>query len=95
MIREKYSSALLADSFVRKTDWQKVDNMTMTHDDLYAHTRETNVGASPFDIGNPPPKKKKDDVQEYVPINTTHPPSKSQKNRKVTHERAKYRAYRP
>ena len=64
-------SAPLAKNFVRETDWQKDDNIIVTHDDLYAHTWDTNFGADPFDTELP--DNEQDDIQEYVPIN--HPPS--------------------
>ena len=34
-------SAPFADNFVRETDWQKDDNIMVTHDYLYAHTWDT------------------------------------------------------
>ena len=64
-------SAPLADNFVRETDWQKDDNIIVTHDDLYAHTWDTNFGTDPFDTELP--ENEQDDIQEYVP--TTRPPS--------------------
>ena len=64
-------SAPLADNFVRETDWQKDDNKTVTHDDLYAHTWDTSFGSNLFDTELP--NNEQDDIQEYVPIN--HPPS--------------------
>ena len=43
----------------------------VTHDDLYAHTWDTNFGTDPFEIELP--DNEQDDIQESVPIN--HPPS--------------------
>ena len=70
-LRKFTPSAPLADNFVRETDWQKDDNIIVTHDDLYAHTWDTNFGTDPFDTELP--DNEQDDIQEYVPIN--HPPS--------------------
>ena len=75
-MRKSTPSAPLADNFVRETDWQKDDNIIVTHDDLYAHTWEiqtwgTNFGTDPFDTELP--ENEQDDIQEYVPIN--RPPS--------------------
>ena len=70
-MRKFTPSAPLADNFVRETDWQKDDNIIVTHDDLYAHTWDTNFGTNPFDTELPDTEQ--DDIQEYVPIN--HPPS--------------------
>ena len=64
-------SAPLADNFVRKTDWQKDDHISVTHDDLFALTWDTNFGTNPFDIE--PPDHEQDDIQEHVPID--HPPT--------------------
>ena len=64
-------SAPLADNFVRETDWQKDDNIIVAHNDLYAHTWDTNFGTDPFDTELP--DNEQDDIQEYVPIN--RPPS--------------------
>ena len=63
-------SAPLADNFVRETDWQKDDNIIVTHNDLYAHTWDTNFGTDPFDTELP--DNEQDDIQEYVPINRPH-----------------------
>ena len=49
----------------------KNDNIIVTHDDLYAHTWDTNFGTDPFDTKLP--DNEQDDIQEYVPVN--HPPS--------------------
>ena len=70
-LRKFTPSAPLADNFVRETDWQKDDNIIVTHDDLYAHTWDTNFGTDPFDTELP--DNEQDDIQEYVPMN--HPPS--------------------
>ena len=70
-MRKFTPSAPLADNFVRETDWQKDDNIRVTHDDLYAHTWDTTFGTNPFDTELPDDEQ--DDIQEYVPIN--HPPS--------------------
>ena len=70
-LRKFTPSAPLADNFVRKTDWQKDDNILVTHDDLYAHTWDTNFCTDPFDTELP--DNEQDDIQEYVPIN--RPPS--------------------
>ena len=70
-MRKFTPSAPLADNFVRETDWQKDDNIIVTHDDLYAHTWDTNFGTDPFDTELP--DNEQDDIQEYVPIN--RPPS--------------------
>ena len=43
--------APLADIFVRKTDWQKDDQMPIAKDDLYAQSWSTNFGSKPFDDG--------------------------------------------
>ena len=64
-------SAPLADNFVRKTDWQKDDHISVTHDDLFALTWDTNFSTNPFDIE--PPDHEQDDIQEHVPID--HPPT--------------------
>ena len=70
-LRKFTPSAPLADNFVSETDWQTDDNIRVTHDDLYAHTWDTNFGTNPFDTELPDTEQ--DDIQEYVPIN--HPPS--------------------
>ena len=70
-LRKLAPSAPLADIFVRKTDWQKDDKIIVTHDDLYAHTWDTNFGTDPFDTELP--DNVQVDIQEYVPIN--RPPS--------------------
>ena len=70
-LRKFTPSALLANYFVRETDWQKDDNIIIPHDDLYAHTWATNFGTDPFDTELP--DNEQDDIQDYVPIN--HPPS--------------------
>ena len=64
-------SAPLADNFIRGTNWQKDDNIIVTHDDLYAHTWDTNFGTDPFDTELP--NNEQDDIQEIVPMN--HPPT--------------------
>ena len=69
-MRKFTPSEPLADNFVRETDWQKDDNI-VTHDDLYAHTWDTNFGTDPFDTELP--DNEQDDIQENVPIN--RPPS--------------------
>ena len=63
-------SAPLANNFVRETDWQKSGTIVVTHDDLYAHTWDTNFGINPFDTEI---DSFDTDTQEYVPIK--HPPS--------------------
>ena len=70
-LRKYTPSAPLADNFVGETDWQKEDNIIVTHDDLYAHTWDTNFGTDPFDTELP--DNEQDEIQEYVPIN--RPPS--------------------
>ena len=70
-LRKFTPSAPLADNFVRETDWQKDDNMIVTHDDLYAHTWDTNFGTDPFETELP--DNEQEDIQEYVPVN--RPPS--------------------
>ena len=69
-MRKCTPSAPLADNLVRERDWQKDDNIIVTHD-LYAHTWDANFVSNPFDtelFDN-----EQDDIQEYVPIN--HPPT--------------------
>ena len=70
-MRKFIPSAPRADNFVGETDWQKDDNIIVTHDDLYAHTWDTNFGTNPFDTELP--DNEHNDIQEYVPMN--HPPS--------------------
>ena len=70
-LRKFTPSAPLANNFVRETDWQKDDNIIVTHDDLYAHTWDTNFGTDPFDTELP--DNEQDDIQDFVSIN--HPPS--------------------
>ena len=70
-LRKFTPSAPLADNIVRETDWQKDDNIIVTHDDLCAHTWDTNFGTDPFDTEFP--DNEQDDIQEYEPIN--RPPS--------------------
>ena len=70
-LRKFTPSAPLANNFVRETDWQKDDNIIVTHDDLYAHTWDTNFDTDPFDTELP--DNEQDDIQECVPIN--RPPS--------------------
>ena len=65
-LRKFIPSAPLADNFVRETDWQKDDNIKVTHDDLYAHTWSTNFGTDPFDTELP--DNEQDDIQDYVSI---------------------------
>ena len=43
----------LADSFNREIDWQTDEIITVTQDDLYAYTSDTNFGTNPFDISPP------------------------------------------
>ena len=59
-MRKFTPSAPLADNFVRETDWQKDDHITVTNDVLYAQTWNTNFGTNPFDIE--PPDHEQDDV---------------------------------
>ena len=66
-MRKFTPSAPLADNFVRETDWQKDDNIIVTHDDLYALTWDTNSGTDPFETELP--DNEQDHIQEYVPIN--------------------------
>ena len=69
--------ALLADIFVRESDWQKDDQMTVTHDDLYAQSWKTNFGPNPFEDSPPDYTQITDDI-EYVPVEVpenNHPPS--------------------
>ena len=70
-LRKSTPSATLVDRFVRKTDWQNDENVTVTHDDWYAHTWNTNFGTNPFNIE--PRDHNQDDVLECVPI--THTPT--------------------
>ena len=42
-LRKATPSALLADNFVRETDWLKGDNTPVTLDGLYAHTWDKNL----------------------------------------------------
>ena len=69
-MRKFTPSAPLADNFIGETDWQKDDNIIVTHDDLYAHTWDTNFGTDPFDTELP--DNEQDEIQEYVPINRPH-----------------------
>ena len=68
-LRKYTPSAPLADNFVRETDWQKDDNIIVTHDDLYAHTWDTNFGTDPFDTELP------DNEQDDTRICTDKPPT--------------------
>ena len=66
-LRKFTPSAPLANNFVRETDWQKDDNIIVTHDDLYALTWDTNSGTDPFETELP--DNEQDHIQKYVPIN--------------------------
>ena len=57
----------LADIFFRRTDWQKHDQMQVTHDDLYTQSCNTNYGPNPFDR-NPQDYSQNTDKKDYVPI---------------------------
>ena len=68
-LRKFAPSAPLADNFVREIDWRKDDNIIVTHDDLYAHTWDTNFGTDPFDTELP------DDQQDDIHVPINRPPS--------------------
>ena len=71
------SQAPLADIFVRESDWQKDDQIPVTHDDLYAQSWNTNFGPDPFEESPPDYTQVTDDI-EYVPVEVpenNHPPS--------------------
>ena len=74
-LRKFTPQAPLADIFVRESDWQKDDQMSVAHDDLYAQSWNTNFGPNTFEE-NPPEFTHNDDV-EYVPCqkhDINHPP---------------------
>ena len=76
-LRKFTPQAPLADIFVRETDWQKDDQMTIANDDLYAQSWNTNFGAKPFD-DIPSDAIHNTEDTEYVPIqipNNSRPPS--------------------
>ena len=76
-MRKFTPQAPLADIFVRESDWQKDDQMPVTHDDLYAQSWNTNFGPNPFEESPPDYTKITDDI-EYVPVEVpenNHPPS--------------------
>ena len=66
-LRKFTPQAPLADIFVRETDWQKDDQMTIANDDLYAQSWNTNFGANPFD-DIPSDAIHNTEDTEYVPI---------------------------
>ena len=76
-LRKFTPQAPLADIFVRESDWQKDDQIPVTHDDLYAQSWNTNFGPNPFEESPPDYTQITDDI-EYalveVPENN-HPPS--------------------
>ena len=76
-LRKFTPQAPLADIFVRETDWQKDDQMTIANDDLYAQSWNTNFGANPFD-DIPSDAIHNTEDTEYVPIqipDNSRPPS--------------------
>ena len=76
-MRKFTPQAPLADIFVRETDWQKDDQMTIANDDLYAQSWNTNFGANPFD-DIPSDAIHNTEDTEYVPIqipDNSRPPS--------------------
>ena len=76
-VRKFTPQAPLADIFVRESDWQKDDQMPVTHDDLYAQSWNTKFGPNPFE-DNPPDYTQITDDIEYVPVEVpenNHPPS--------------------
>ena len=76
-LRKFTPQAPLADIFVRKSDWQKDDQMAITNDDLFAQSWNTNFGSNPFDDGPPQYSLNTDDT-EYIPIqipDENRPPS--------------------
>ena len=66
-LRKFTPQAPLADIFVRETDWQKDDQMIVSHDDLYAQSWNTNFGPNPFEE-SPHESTLNTDNIEYVPI---------------------------
>ena len=66
-LRKFTPQAPLADIFVRETDWQKEDQMIVSHDDLYAQSWNTNFGPNPFEE-SPHESTLNTDNIEYVPI---------------------------
>ena len=76
-LRKFTPQAPLADIFVRETDWQKDDQMIVSHDDLYAQSWNTNFGPNPFEE-SPHEYTLNTDNIEYVPIeipDQNRPPS--------------------
>ena len=76
-LRKFTPQAPLADIFVRESDWQKDDQIPVTHDDLYAQSWNTNFGPNPFEESPPDYTQITDDI-EYVPVEVpenNHPPS--------------------
>ena len=76
-LRKFTPQAPLADIFVRETDWQKDDQMTIANDDLYAQSWNTKFGANPFD-DIPSDAIHNTEDTEYVPIqipDNSRPPS--------------------
>ena len=65
-MRKFTPQAPLADIFVRESDWQKDDQMSVAHDDFYAQSWKTNIGPNPFEE-KPPDVTLNDDDVEYVP----------------------------
>ena len=65
-LRKFPPQAPLADIFVRESDWQKDDQMSVALDDLYAQSWNTNFGPNPFEE-NPPDFTLNEDDVEYVP----------------------------
>ena len=77
-LRKFTPQAPVADIFVRESDWQKDDQISVAHDDLYAHSWNTNFGPNPF-LENPPERSLNDDDVEYVLCQVSknkHPPSR-------------------
>ena len=66
-LRKFTPQAPLADIFVRETDWQKDDQMIVSHDDLYAQSWNTNFGPNPFEESLRESTLKTENI-EYVPI---------------------------
>ena len=66
-LRKFTPQALLADIFVRESDWQKDDLMPVAHDDLYAQSWNTNFGPNPFEDSPPDYTQITDDI-EFVPV---------------------------
>ena len=81
-MRKRTPQAPLADIFVRKTDWQKPDQMPIANGDLYAQSWNTNLGSNPFDDG-PSEYIQNTEDKEYIPIQilikTALPPQDFQK----------------